>query len=448
MLPGKDLYDSAPVWAQTLAVNAASAWHYRQKYGRDFHDGLIRLEQNERRSRDQLLAEQQVACRDLLRYARQHVPYYRELDCSDDDLSNWPILDKKTVAAAPGRFISDEYSPRGLLKVQTSGTTGTPLTVRYTGYCHQMEMAFRWRHKAWGGVPYLTPCVYVSGHPVVPSSQQRPPFWRVDVVEKRLLCSSYHLAPQNLSSYVEAMRRYAAGFVHGYPSSLYVLARYMNEKGLTSVRPRAVFTASETLLDFQRAAIEQAFGTKVFNWYGNSEMTCNIVECARGRLHYRTDYGVLELLDDGTMLCTGLNNRAMPLIRYRVGDRATARQGTCDCGCGFPLIERVEGRIEDYVLTPDGRMVGRLDHLLKGVEHVREAQIIQKQLDEILLRVVRADGYGAHDEQTILTEARQRLGPTMQIKFEYPEAIERTTSGKFRFIVSQLPREQLELNRS
>src|SRR5208282_4648414 len=102
------------------------------------------------------------------------------------------------------------------------------------------------------------------------------------------------------------------------------------EKGLTSVRPRAVFTASETLLDFQRAAIEQAFGTKVFNWYGNSEMTCNIVECARGRLHYRTDYGVLELLDDGTMLCTGLNNRAMPLIRYRVGDRATARQGTCD----------------------------------------------------------------------------------------------------------------------
>jgi phenylacetate-CoA ligase len=136
----------------------------------------------------------------------------------------------------------------------------------------------------------------------------------------------------------------------------------------------------------------------------------------------------------------------MPLIRYRVGDFAKTEEGTCACGCAFPLIDRIEGRIEDYLRTPDGRFVGRLDHLFKGVEHVVEAQIVQPRLDELVLRIVRAEGFGPHDEQTILAEARQRLGPSIRLRFEYPETIERTAGGKFRFIVSQLPRQQLELS--
>ena len=444
MIRGKKFYDSLPVWVQTLAANAVSSRNFRQKYGPVFHEMLERLAQNEKKSRDELMHDQRQTIRRLLVYALQHVPYHREQKFSPDNLSDWPILERKTVAAAPEKFLSDEFSPRDLMELHTSGTTGTPLVVRFSKDCHQTEMAFRWRHKAWADVPFLSSSAYVSGHPVVPADQQRPPFWRVDRVEKRLLCSSYHLAPQNLPYYIEALAKFAPDFVHGYPSSLYVLAQYMIGKDAKRVRPRAVFTASEMLLEFQRAAIEQAFGTKVFNWYGNTEMTCNIVQCAAGGLHYRTDYGVLELLDDGTMICTGLNNRAMPLIRYRVGDVAAPRAGVCACGCAFPLIERIEGRIEDYVRTPDGRLIGRLDHLFKDVQHVREAQIVQSQLDEIKLRIVRADGYSPLDEQIVLTEARQRLGNTMRVRFEYVDAIERTAGGKFRFIVSQLTREQLE----
>ena len=259
-----------------------------------------------------------------------------------------------------------------------------------------------------------------------------------------MLCSSYHLSPQNLPAYIGALEKFAPDFVHGYPSSLFVLALYMIEENVRSVRPRAVFTASETLLDFQRATIQEGFGAKVFNWYGNSEMTCNIVQCTAGNLHYRTDYGVLELLRDGRMVCTGLNNLAMPLIRYLVGDVAVARDGVCACGCEFPLIEHIEGRIEDYVRTPDGRFVGRLDHLFKDVHHVREAQILQTRLNEIVLRVVKSNGFNSTDEQTILKEARMRLGDAIGIRFEYVDTIDRTAAGKFRFIVSQLPREQLE----
>ncbi len=435
MISGKKSYDALPVWAQTVAVNLASARRYRQKYGRSFQTALARLAANERKPREQLLEEQQAALRRLLEYARQHVPFYRDLNRPADELDAWPVIDKPTVVAGPEKFMSDEF-PRGrLLNLHTSGTTGTPLTVWFTRAYHQLEMAFRWRHKAWGGVPFLSRSAYVSGHPVVPPAQGQPPFWRKDHVEKRLLCSSYHLTGRNLSAYARALAEWRPDFVHGYPSSLFVLAR----AGMT-FRPRAVFTASETLLDFQRAAIAAAFGAKVFNWYGNTEMTGNIVECAAGQLHVRTDYGVLELDEHGTMVLTGLNNHAMPLIRYRVGDVATWRPAreTCACGCAFPLVERIEGRVEDYVRTPDGRLIGRLDHLFKDARHVREAQLVQRQLDELILRVVRADGFNERDEQTIRTEARQRLGESVRVRFEYVERIERTAAGKFRFVVSEL----------
>lgn len=434
MTRGKRFYDALPIFAQTLAVNIASSRTFKTKYGSVFHGWLERLAQNERKSLDEMLHQQHVAIRHLLEYAVAHVPAYK--DRPPDDLSAWPILEKAAVAAAPEKFLGDEFAPRDLLELRTSGTTGTPLAVSFSKEYHQIEMAFRWRHRAWAGLPFLSSSAYVSGHPVVPANQQKPPFWRWDRHEKRLLCSSYHLTSENVPAYIAAFQRYRPDFIHGYPSSLSLLGGY---------QPKAVFTASETLLDFQRATIERAFGTKVFDWYGNTEMTCNIVECAAGNRHYRLDYGVLELLDDGTMLVTGLNNRAMPLIRYRIGDRALSKRGTCSCGCAFPLIERIEGRIEDYVRTPDGRYVGRLDHLLKDVRHVREAQIVQTQLDEILLRLVRSSGYSADDEKTLLTEARQRLGNSVRIRLEYVEAIERTAAGKFRFIVSQLPREQLEL---
>jgi phenylacetate-CoA ligase len=438
MVPAKTFYDSLPLWAQTTAVNAASLVNYRKRYGRQFHRFLTELEANERKSLDQLLAEQQKAVQQLLQYAVRYVPYYRELKLPPDRLSDWPILDKQTVAAAPEKLLSDEFARHRLMALQTSGTTGTPLTVRFTTACQELEMAFRWRHRSWGGVPFLSRSAYLSGHPVVPAEQTEPPFWRVDTVERRLLCSSYHFSRQNMPEYAEALARFAPDFLHGYPSSLYVLARHVLEHNLHSLRPRAVFTASETLLEFQREAIERAFAAPVFNWYGTTEMTCNIVECAFGSLHCRTDYGALELLDGGVMVATGLLNPAMPLIRYRAGDVAMARAGTCECGCAFPLIERIEGRIEDYIRTPDGRLVGRLDHIFKGVAHVREAQLVQHHVEELVLRIVRVDEFNADDERIILANARERLGRALQLRCEYVDEIERFAGGKFRFVVSEI----------
>jgi phenylacetate-CoA ligase len=434
----KASYKLLPVWAQNAAVSLFGVRNARLKYGPVFRETMAQLARNEVRSLPELLDAQQAALYDILSYACRYVPYYRQLGCPADDLSAWPILEKHTVKANPQQFISDEFASSDLLTLRTSGTTGSPLEVKVTRHYHQMEMAFRWRHKAWAGIPYSSKGAYLAGHPVVPIEQTTPPFWRYDGVEERLLFSSAHLAWHTMPHYVEALKKAKPRFLHGFPSTLNLLAHYVIQHNIQDVGPLTVFASTETLLEHQRETIERAFGTKVFNWYGNTEMTCNIIQCAAGRLHYRTDYGLLELLDDGTMVCTGLNNRAMPFIRYRVGDRAQASLESCSCGCGFPVIENIEGRLDDYIVTPEGRYVTGLSLLFKESDLVREAQIVQDQLEAIVIRLVPQAGYSGTDEQRIRLEAHRRLGNAMRIHFEYVNHIPREPGGKFRFIKSQL----------
>lgn len=435
----KTSYDRLPVWAQNVAVSLFSVRNARLKYGRMFHESMAQLAWNEMRPAGELEEAQQSALSRLLDYARRHVPYYRRLGCPVDNLSAWPIVDKSTVKADPSQFLSDEFDPADLLTLRTSGTTGSPLEVKVTRAYHQMEMAFRWRHKAWAGISYPSRGAFLASHPVVPAEQTTPPFWRYDRMEDRFLFSSLHLSWDVIHHYVEALRNLKPVFLHGKPSTLNLLAQYMLRYDIQDIRPRGVFSAMETLLDHQRQLIEEAFRTPVFNWYGNTEMTCNIIQCAGGRLHYRMDYGLLEVQEDGTMICTGLNNRAMPFIRYRIGDRVQVSSDACPCGCAFPVIERIEGRLDDYILTPDGRYVTGLSVLFRGVPAVREAQIEQEQPDAVLIRLARNEGYGLSDEGIIRSEARRRLGNSIRIQFEYVDRIPREPGGKFRFIKSRLP---------
>jgi phenylacetate-CoA ligase len=239
----------------------------------------------------------------------------------------------------------------------------------------------------------------------------------------------------------------------GYPSSLHLLALANRRCGRGALRPKAVYTFSETLRPFQRRAIQESFQCPVFNWYGNTELCANIVECEKGELHLKYEHSFVEVLDangrpaepgqTGRLVCTGFGNTAFPLIRYDIGDTATvAASQRSLCGRGGLLIAEVQGRVEAYILTPDGRVVGRLDHLFKDSTNVLEAQIVQNKLQEVVLRIARGTGYGAADESAIRDEARGRLGDAVGIVFEYVDRIPRAANGKFSFVVSSLNQEQ------
>jgi len=166
-------------------------------------------------------------------------------------------------------------------------------------------------------------------------------------------------------------------------------------------------------------------------------------------LHLKAEHSYIEILNNsnqpsktgetGRIVSTNYNNYAFPLIRYEIGDTVTiSKNQVSKCGRSGLLIDSIEGRVEDYILTPDGRFVGRLDHLFKDAVNVTEAQIFQAKLEEVVLRIVRGSGYSKEDEMFILKEARMRFGNSIKILFEYVDQIPRTSSGKFRFVISEI----------
>jgi phenylacetate-CoA ligase len=133
-----------------------------------------------------------------------------------------------------------------------------------------------------------------------------------------------------------------------------------------------------------------------------------------------------------------MTNRAFPLVRYDVGDIAQVSGRTCECGRPGRIVDALDGRREDYVVLPSGAMVGRLDHIFKDQVHVREAQIYQPDLTRVVIRVVRAPEFTSHDERALVRAAQTWLGRELAIDIDHVDTLTRTSSGKLRFVVSDL----------
>jgi phenylacetate-CoA ligase len=207
-----------------------------------------------------------------------------------------------------------------------------------------------------------------------------------------------------------------------------------------------VFTSSESLLPLQRDAIEAAFGAPVRDRYGVSEFAVSMTECANQGLHVDMEFCVVEVeveeeADDyvrGPLLVTGLGNDATPFLRYRVGDIGTRSKHSCPCGRPGDVFLDLDGRIEDYVVTPDGRRIGRLDHIFKEQLDIAEAQILQDKRGRLRVLVVRRDSYTQASERELLTQFRTRVGEEIEIEIAYCDSIDREPNGKFRAVKSAI----------
>jgi phenylacetate-CoA ligase len=134
----------------------------------------------------------------------------------------------------------------------------------------------------------------------------------------------------------------------------------------------------------------------------------------------------------------------MPLLRYEVGDVVEFEEPADPCPCGrtLPLIRRILGRQEDVVITPDGRVLTTLFIVFNQIQGVSLGQVVQEESDRLVLRVVRAADYTEQSEADLLATVRRYVGPDMRVAVEYPsaETLRQQTVGKFRTVVSRLPR--------
>ncbi len=393
----------------------------------------------------------------LLERAATKVPYYRrhwaERRRNGDQaswayLENWPVLEKSEVRTNPKDFVADDKKPSRMFHEHTSGTTGTSLNLWVSRNAVRAWYAlFEARSRRWYDLSRKDRWAILGGQLVSPVSQRRPPFWVWNAGLNQLYLSSYHLAPDLIPAYLDALVKYRVKYILGYSSAIYALAYEALKRDFKGLRLDVAITNAEPLYEHQREAISKAFGCPVRETYGMAEIVAAGSECEAGSLHQWPEVGIIEAdaaigNEMADLICTGLINVDMPLIRYRVGDRGKLSTEMCQCGRTLPLIEKIEGRSDDVLYTRDGRRVGRLDPIFKSGLPIREAQIIQESLDEIRLVYVPDENF----QKNLLTELsdliRERLGD-VSINFEQVAKIPRTSRGKFRAVICRLSREQL-----
>ncbi|MDZ7270188.1 MAG: hypothetical protein ONB30_04370 [candidate division KSB1 bacterium] len=393
--------------------------------------------------------------RALVAHCYEHVPYYTELFRSlglhptdiqtVEDLPKLPLLEKETLRGQEERFVA-RGRPRWLLRrAHTSGTTGKPLTVYRDLDNVVYEYATLQRQWLWGGLRSSDRLATLKGEKRVPADRNKPPFWRYSPSERKLVMSSYHLSRRNAEAYIEALRTFKPAGLEGYPSSIYALARFMAEQGIT-LPLRAVFTTSETLEPRQRRLIEEVFCCRVFDYYGQAERVVAIHTCEQGRYHVLPEYGIAEFLPvEGAeggkvyeLVGTGLHNFAMPLLRYRLGDTLRISGERCPCGRSYPTVEAIMGRRDNYLVTPSGALIGRLDHVFKGARHIVEAQLVQDVVDRVEVRIVPDRGFETSDADYVRRKLQERVGSRMQVSVRIVERIPRSKAGKFRAVVSRV----------
>ncbi len=460
---GERIYDYLPVSLQNVAVSIKGWQFHRDRYLSPFFEETAQaLERNERLPLEALNELQFRVFRAFAVHCFEKSPYYRQRweaqglhpndICCPSDLRLVPIVPKQDLRGRTEEFFTEKIHRR-MTPAHTSGTTGSPLTVYFSNADIGRRHAFLDRCRRWAGVRIGQKRASFTGRNVVGPGpgQQKPPFWRYNSPGKQLLFSAYHLSPQNLPAYVEALRQFQPEIIDGYPSAIHILAEHiLRSAGSRTIRPRAILVSAETVLDHQRRAIETAFGAKLCNQYASSEGAPFVSECRSGRLHVHLDSGIVEILDSennptapgqtGQMVVTSFTTHVVPLLRFAIGDTAIAPQNgsPCECGLPFPTLGAIVGRVDDMLFTPDRGFVGRLDTAFKKLPNsIIEAQIVQVSPQTIVLKIVPDPlRYKLGHADLVTEELRKRLGSVVEIRVEETGVIPRSANGKMRPVIN------------
>jgi phenylacetate-CoA ligase len=347
-------------------------------------------------------------------------------------------------------MVSTTANRRDVILRHTSGTTGKALHFYYMRPGVVEQWSVWWRHRRRFGVEWGTLHANFTGKRVVPIHQQQPPYWRWNAPMRQALLNMQHLTPPKIREVAAFLDDHEFVYYAGYPSVIHAMAASVLEVGVRLSRPpRFVFTGAENVLDYQRRDIAAVTGATLTDQYGFSEGCGNASHCKALVYHEDFEFGIIECVDPrpvgdgrvaGRIVCTGFASPDTPLIRYDVGDIGVWERPDHRCSCGreSAILTAVDGRRDDYVVTPEGGRIMRFDYLFKDTQNIREAQVIQRRPDAIALRIVRRDGYSARDETLLRDQVRQWISPTIGVSFEYTDEIPRQPNGKFRAVVSEL----------
>ncbi|MFQ5568401.1 MAG: phenylacetate--CoA ligase family protein [Rhodothermales bacterium] len=406
-------------------------------------------------SKESIFNYRDSALRELITVAYEEVPFYHRLmdaasvKSSDirtlDDLCKIPVVTKDMLRLGYPHLTTRDTGQK-THESYTSGSTGKNFCVRLDEQTVGRYRASFLLALGWAGWHLGEPHVQ-TGITLNRNAERKLKDWLL----RCHYISATHLDDRSLDTTLDLIEKYSIKHLWGFPGSLYFLSLRAIENGWN--RPlRSIVTWGDNLLPYYRIIIEKAFRTRVHDTYGCQEGMQIAAQCGHGdHYHIHSLDVIVEYLDDegkpvapgepGSLILTRLHPGPMPLIRYQVGDIGVSNNGVpCVCGRGFELLQSIQGRDTDIVITPTGNRL--IVHFFTGVlEHFTEVdtfQVIQEDLESIVLRIVPTRTFSEETAGAIVAALKQQGTGDLVINVECVQEIPFTPGGKRRFIISTL----------
>lgn len=448
----------------TLTTARETLWRMRLLASGPVLGHLRQLRSWSRLSREEVEALQRERLADLLRHAAREVPYYREVlhdvgavrdGVADlERFRDIPPLDKATIRAQGDRLVADGTDPERVRVNTSGGSTGEPVRFVQDRDKHAWTLALKLLFDEWAGVRPGRPNVLLWGSLRDLEGGRAP--WRTRLgrwLRNETALNALRLDDATLRAYVERIREVRPEKVMAYANSVFELCRFAEREGLELPSPKVVMTSAATLQPVMRETIERVFGAPVVDRYGSREV--GDIACERPGepgLVVSAPTHVVEILrpdgrpaapgEVGEIAVTLLTNRAMPLLRYRIGDTAAWATERVPSPVAWPRLQALSGRITDHFVTRDGARVygGYFTQRFYGLAWLERFQVVQEEIDRVEVRLVPVPGVRppAEELERIRRQVREVMGASCRVGLELVSHIEPSSSGKFRYTISKV----------
>jgi len=433
----------SPHFIQNLAVTLFNVYQYKVRHGGSYSDFREYYKKSDFLSEKELEKEIKIKENEFFSYVMNNSEWYK--DAKLDDLKQIKVLTKEDVINNLNK-IKTIVESEGIVSL-TGGTTGASMKVIYTKKDMQERFAILDHFRAQHGYELGKKTAWFSGKNLITQKDiSKGICSHYDFVNKIRFYSTFLINEKNFDVYWKSLNEFQPEFLVGFPSSVFEICQIAKAKGLKYTgKAKVFFPTAETVLAEHRLVISEVLGCKLVDQYASSEGAPFILECDAGHLHIHPLTGIFEVVDDsleatqsGQMLVTSFTTHGTPLIRYRIGDSITLADSTKKCACGsfFPLVERIEGRTNDYILSPTHGKVnlGNISNSTKDTKGIVCFQLIQDKVDHVEVKIVVNNEFDNKQESNFISALRERVGNDIQLNIKYVESIEKEKSGKFRIV--------------
>lgn len=427
---------------------------------------LRALRRTQFQSSDAIVALQWERLKAILDHAYRTIPFYRErfrragLMPADvkapGDLLAIPPLTKQDIQTYGKKMVSDAVDRSRLITDQTGGSTGAPLVFHYDLDRLASRQAATIRHNEWAGWQIGDKAAVLWAAPRdIPKTASWRRSLRQGLLTRSIILDASALTEAKMAAFAETLRNFRPKIFLAYSNTMTVYAHFVRHRGVPYSRPAAIVCSAELLKDADRRFIEETFECPVFNRYGSREFAVIASECeVHDGMHVNAENLYVECVQAGRharegvgeLVITDLVNRAMPLIRYRIMDMGVALNEPCPCGRGLPRIDLRQGRVTDFIVTPEGAAVSGValaTYVIPAVPGLRKAQFHQEDARHLTIYAVVENDDRPAAVKALRDKMREFVGEQMDIAITVVPNIATEESGKFRFIKSSLTPETI-----